>query len=74
MPGFSLEAALECSGYHKKTLSGQERKNSYSTFLREAKNLADQLASESLPEEHCLEPELEALKFFCIPEACVVEQ
>jgi selenocysteine lyase/cysteine desulfurase len=72
LEGFSLEAALECSGYQKRTLSDQERKLMYSAFLREAKSLADQLASEGLPEEHSLEPELEALKFFSLPEVSMV--
>jgi len=72
LEGFSLEAALECSGYQKRTLSDQERKLMYSAFLAEAKSLADQLASEGLPEEHSLEPELEALKFFSLPEVSMV--
>lgn len=74
LEGFSLAAALDCSGYHKSTLSDQERKHLYCTFLGEAKSLADQLAKEGLPKEHCLEPELEALKFFSMPKPCVVNQ
>jgi selenocysteine lyase/cysteine desulfurase len=74
LEGFSLEAALECSGYQKRTLSDQERKYMYSAFLGEAKNLAGQLASEGLPREHRLEPELESLKFFSVPELSVVNQ
>ena len=66
------EAALECCGYHKTNMSDHERKLMYSAFLREAKSLADQLASEGLPEEHNLEPELEALKFFSLPEVSMV--
>jgi hypothetical protein len=74
LEGFSLEAALECSGYHKRTLSDQERKYMYSAFLGDAENLAGQLASEGLPREHHLEPELETLKFFSVPEPSVVNQ
>jgi hypothetical protein len=46
----------------------------YSAFLAEAKNLADQLASKGLPKEHRMEPELETLKFFSVPEPSVVNQ
>ncbi len=74
LEGFSLEAALECSGYHKRTLSDQERKYMYSAFLGEAKSLADELASKGLPEEYRLEPELETLKFFSMPEISVPDQ
>ncbi|MEE8338704.1 MAG: aminotransferase class V-fold PLP-dependent enzyme [Xanthomonadales bacterium] len=74
LEGFSLEAALECGGYHKRTLSNQERKYMYSAFLGEAKDLAEQLASEGLPSEHCMEPELETLKFFSVPESSMVNQ
>ncbi len=74
LEGFSLEAALECSGYHKRTLSDQERKYMYSAFLGEAQSLADQLASEGLPKEHRMEPELESLKFFSVPEASMMSQ
>jgi len=74
LEGFSLEAALECGGYHKRMLSDQERKYMYSAFLGEAKTLADQLASEGLPSEHCMAPELESLKFFSVPESSVVNQ
>ncbi len=74
MEGFSLEAAVECAGYHKRTLSDQERKYMYSAFLAEAKALSEQLASQGLPEEYKLEPELETLKFFSVPEPSVVNQ
>ena len=74
MEGFSLEAAVECAGYHKRTLSDQERKYMYSAFLAEAKALSEQLASQGLPEEYELEPELETLKFFSVPEPSVVNQ
>ena len=35
----------------------------YSAFLGDAENLAGQLASEDLPREHHLEPELEKILF-----------
>ncbi len=71
---FSLEAAMNCSGYHKRTLSNQERTDMYSAFLAEAKSMADRLADEGLPPEHLLEPELETLKFFSVPEPSMVNQ
>ncbi len=74
LEGFSLEAALECSGYHKRTLSDQERKYMYSAFLGEAKSLADELAGKGLPEEYRLEPELESLKFFSMPKTSIPDQ
>ena len=74
LEGFSLEAAMDCAGYQKRTLSNQERTFMYSAFLSEAQKLADQLASEGLPPEHLLEPELESLKFFSVPEPSVVNQ
>jgi len=74
LEGFSLEAAMDCSGYHKRTLSNQERTDMYSAFLAEAKSMADRLADEGLPPEHLLEPELETLKFFSVPEPSMVNQ
>ncbi len=74
LEGFSLEAAMDCTGYQKRILSDQERIYMYSGFLGEAKKLADQLAGEGLPPEHMMEPELETLKFFSVPELSVVNQ
>jgi selenocysteine lyase/cysteine desulfurase len=74
MEGFSLEAAIDCAGYHKRTLSDQERRYMYSAFLSEARALSDKLACQDLPEEHKLEPELETLKFFSVPKLSVVNQ
>ena len=74
LEGFSLEAAIDCTGYHKRTLSNQERIYMYSAFLSEAKKMAEQLAEQDSPPEHLLEPELETLKFFSVPESSVVNQ
>jgi len=74
LEGFSLEAALECSGYQSRALSRGERKHLYSAFLGEAKELAGELASQQAAEEHSLDAELETLKFFSVPEISVVNQ
>lgn len=71
LEGFSLDAALECRGYQSRTLSTGERRLLYSAYLEEAKSMADELASQQAPEEHELDAELEALKFFSVPECCV---
>jgi selenocysteine lyase/cysteine desulfurase len=69
--GFSLEAALTCSAYQSRALSAGERQHLYSAYLREAQQLAEDLAGRQPPTEHRLEDELEALKFFSVPESCV---
>jgi selenocysteine lyase/cysteine desulfurase len=74
LEGFSLDAALECGAYQSRSLSEGERKLLYSAYLHEAKKLAAELASEQAAEEHSLEAELETLKFFSVPEGCVVNQ
>jgi len=71
MQGFSLNAALECSGYQSRTLSKGERKVLYSAFLHEAATLANELSSQQAAEEHVLDVELESLKFFSVPQACI---
>jgi hypothetical protein len=71
LEGFSLDDALECRGYQSRALSEGERKTLYGAFLGEAQRLADNLAAEQAPEEHRLDDELEALKFFSVPEVSV---
>ena len=71
LQGFSLDAALECSGYQSRTLSIGERKVLYSAYLHEADTLANELASQQAAEEHILDAELETLKFFSVPQACI---
>ena len=71
LEGFSIEAALECGGYQSRALSKGERKHLYSAFLNEARELAAELASEQAPGEHCLDAELEELRFFSVPEPSV---
>jgi selenocysteine lyase/cysteine desulfurase len=71
LQGFSLEAALECSGYQSRALSNGERKHLYAAFLQEARALADGLAGPQLPREHQLGEELEILKFFSVPEVSI---
>ena len=68
LEGFSLEAALECRGYQSRALSVGERKHLYGAFLGEARELAEDLALQQLPQEYELEEELEHLKFFSVPE------
>jgi selenocysteine lyase/cysteine desulfurase len=71
LEGFSLEAALDCSGYQSRALSKGERKHLYAAFLGDAKQRASELASEQAPEEHQGDAELEELKFFSVPECSV---
>jgi selenocysteine lyase/cysteine desulfurase len=71
LEGFSLEAALDCRGYQSRALSEGERKTLYGAFLNEARQLAAGLATEQAPEEHQLDEELEALKFFSVPKISV---
>lgn len=71
LEGFSLETALECAGYLSRGLTDSERELLYRSFLIEARRLAAELAREQAPEEHQLDAELEALKFFSVPEASV---
>ena len=68
LEGFSLEAALECRGYHSRELSPAERKFLYSAFLGEARELALGLMEQHMPPEHEMEDELEHLRFFSVPE------
>jgi len=68
---FGLEAALECPGYQGRVLSNDERRMLYTAFLDEAGRLADELAARQAPTEFHLAGELEALKFFTVPEESV---
>ncbi len=68
---FSLDAALECCGPANTALEPGQRQQQYSAYLDEAADLAAQLVQNSRPEELTLDPELEDLKFFCIPAVCV---
>lgn len=72
MEGFSLEAALECGGYQCRTLSKGERTMLYAAFLSEASNLARDLAGEQAPLNQHMDAEIEALKFFSVPEASLI--
>jgi hypothetical protein len=71
MEGFSLEAALECTGYQSRTLSTAERKMLYSAFLDEARRIAENLAEQQPASDQHIDQELEALKFFSVPVASV---
>jgi selenocysteine lyase/cysteine desulfurase len=68
---FSLEAALECTGYQSRSLGPGARRHLYAAFLAEARETADELAAELPPEEFQLDAELEELKFFSVPESSV---
>lgn len=68
---FSLDAALACCGPASTALEIGQRQEKYTAYLAEAADLAAQLVQNSCPEELTLDPELEDLKFFCIPTACV---
>ena len=70
MEGFSLDAALQCCGYQSRTLGKGERKMLYTAFLAEALSLAQELAGQQ-SQEYQMDDELEALKFFSVPQASV---
>ena len=67
---FSLDAALECCGPKPTALSAAERVRHYAQFLKEAQELAAALARQEPGPEMVLEPELDQLKFFTVPQAC----
>jgi selenocysteine lyase/cysteine desulfurase len=67
---FSLDAALECCGPKPTALSVAERNRRYAVFLQEAQALAATLAQQEPGPELVLEPELDQLKFFTVPQAC----
>lgn len=71
LEGYSLDAALECRGYQSRGLSEGERKHLYAAFLSEARQLASDLTAQQAPAEHCMDGELEELKFFSVPELSV---
>jgi selenocysteine lyase/cysteine desulfurase len=71
LQGFSLEAALQCTGPAPALLSTEERVRRYAEYLREARELAAELAQQKECAQLQLEPELEALKFFSVPQDCV---
>jgi selenocysteine lyase/cysteine desulfurase len=71
LEGFSLEAALECKGYQSRALSPGARRHLYQAFLAEARQLADGLGEGREADELRLDTELEALKFFSVPQDSV---
>ena len=71
---FSLEAALECSGYQSRALSPGARRHLYAAFLAEARELAQELATQQSPSDHRLEAGLEELRFFSVPEPSVASR
>jgi selenocysteine lyase/cysteine desulfurase len=68
LDGFSLDDALECSGYQARALGAGERSHLYSAYLAEAVRLASQL-EDVFDEEEPGDAELEELKFFSLPRA-----
>ena len=72
LQGFSLETALQYQGpAPAPTLSADERARHYAAFLDEARKLAAGLAGQRDLAELSLQPELDVLKFFSVPEVCV---
>ena len=71
MEGFSLQAALECGGYQCRSLSTGERTLLYSAFLNEARTLAQDLSKEQPQLSQHQDAEVEALKFFSVPQASI---
>ncbi|MBT8039101.1 MAG: aminotransferase class V-fold PLP-dependent enzyme [Gammaproteobacteria bacterium] len=66
LDGFSLDDALECSGYQARALGAGERTHLYSAYLAEADRLASQL-DDAFDEDEPGDAELEDLKFFSLP-------
>ena len=71
LEGFSLDAALRCEGARARALSIGERRHLYRAYLDEAARLAAALAEDTGPRWHRVDDELEALKFFSVPEESV---
>jgi hypothetical protein len=71
---FSLDAALDCSGYQSRALSPGARRHLYAAFLAEARELAGELAAQRAPQDHHLEAGLEELRFFSMPEPSVARR
>ena len=73
LEGFSLEAALECCGPTPTALDAAERAMRYADFMLQAQRLAAELARGDQGPELQLDEELEALRFFSVPQACAAE-
>jgi len=72
LQGFSLEAALLCQNTEPAAaLGADERARRYAGFLSEARKLAADLPGQRNAAELSLQPELDALRFFSVPEVCV---
>jgi len=71
LEGFSLQAALQCPGRLASPPGAQERADRYAGFLSEARQLAGKLAPPPESTVSLPEPELEALRFFPLPKACL---
>jgi selenocysteine lyase/cysteine desulfurase len=74
MEGFSLDAALDCSGYQSRALSTEERQYLYAAFIGDAKRLAEQLMQQPPPDETQMDAELEALRFFSVPQCSIARR
>jgi hypothetical protein len=71
---FSLQAALECCGPTPTALSVAERAHRYAAFMRAARQLATALSGQAESPELIMDAELEPLKFFSLPQACISPQ
>ncbi len=71
---FSLQAALDCCGPAPTALGAAERRRCYGVFLHAAQELASALSEQAESPELLLGEELEPLKFFSLPQACVNQQ
>jgi len=71
LEGFSLDAALACDGSRSRALGTGERRHLYQAFLAEAERFASELGDGAPLRWHRAPPELEALKFFSVPEQSV---
>lgn len=70
---FSLQAALKCSGECATSINPEQRRKHYADALREARELAGQLAEQGEQAEITLGGELGELQFFTLPETCLQE-
>ncbi|HMB59898.1 MAG TPA: aminotransferase class V-fold PLP-dependent enzyme [Xanthomonadales bacterium] len=71
LEGFSLDAALNCCGPAVTALSSAERARRYAGFMHEAQQLAAKKVNVGGHDGMALQPGLEELRFFTVPEACL---
>jgi selenocysteine lyase/cysteine desulfurase len=68
---FSLESALGASMRREPPMPHDERRKRYSSYLKEASELAGELQKQQPSVAHHLEGKLAGLQFFALPQCCV---